>query len=70
MSKAYKCNRCGDFFAMEENEEHNPVIIVRIEDSNRDRNYFNLNIGPGDIRDLCPKCCRKLEEFLTGEEIP
>lgn len=65
--QAMKCDRCGKFYAyyaggktFKETEKANGLMFI---DMDLERKHWNRK-----IYDLCPKCMKKLEDFL-GKKI-
>lgn len=62
MARAYKCDRCGGFYTESDVAEY---MVSGRETYSIDR----LSQGPFEANeriDLCPRCLRALDDFLTG----
>lgn len=56
MSRAYKCDRCGEFFAAPMNRIYSAYYV------------FYQNPNSETIQDLCPECLRKLQNFMENKK--
>lgn len=57
MAKAYKCDRCGNFF--EKDKFVSPIMVCK--------EYHILSYLEQERYDLCPECQKELEAFVHYE---
>lgn len=56
MSRAYKCDRCGEFFVEPMKRECGAYYVF----------YQNPRSEP--TQDFCPECLRKLQNFMENKK--
>lgn len=59
MSRAYKCDRCGDCFGVKEHLEV-PYEVKYIP---------TTGVETEKTLDLCPRCAHELDEWLANKEM-
>lgn len=62
MSKALKCDRCGDFYIPDDSYQNRNWKRNRLNFFNY--NYDGQSVGNSKYFDLCPRCADQLQSWL------